>query len=442
MVLRDLSRALPTLTGDDHTTAARILARPTDGAADQYGDGYSVPEATPVCGPDVCVHYVTSTADAATPAQVTLTLNTMEHVYTTETGTGAGQMGFRKPLSDGSKGGDGRLDVYLADVGAEGYYGYCSTDPTLAPGIHQSAYCVLDNDFRSGQFGGALPVNSLDVTAAHEFFHAVQFSYDFTEDTWFMEGTAVWMEDQVYDSINDYLQYAPFSAIGEPRVPVDYAGEFERYGAFLFWKFLSEKTHDNNIIRDIWTAADGSRFSTQAVRAVLAARGLSWTTYFANFGAWNTLPGNSYQERALYPAVKWWQQVTLTKSHRASGLKTVTLRHLSNASMRIFPSKGLTSRAKLRITVNGPGLTLGTAATIQVRRGNGKVEIWKINLNSAGNGTATVAFPPKQVRAVAVVLTNSSPTMTSCGTDPNYVYSCAGRAVYDSDKFTIRANLL
>jgi hypothetical protein len=47
---------------------------------------------------------------------------------------------------------------------------------------------VLDDDYSTSQFPDP-PLVSLDVTAAHEFFHAVQFAYDYFEDSWLMEGT-------------------------------------------------------------------------------------------------------------------------------------------------------------------------------------------------------------------------------------------------------------
>ena len=45
-----------------------------------------------------------------------------------------------------------------------------------------SAYCVLDNDFSAAEFGYPDPTLPLRVTAAHEFFHAIQFAYDLYED--------------------------------------------------------------------------------------------------------------------------------------------------------------------------------------------------------------------------------------------------------------------
>ena len=46
-----------------------------------------------------------------------------------------------------------------------------------------TSFCVLDNDFARAQFGRA-PMDTLRVTAAHEFFHAIQFNYDYREDRW------------------------------------------------------------------------------------------------------------------------------------------------------------------------------------------------------------------------------------------------------------------
>ena len=58
-----------------------------------------------------------------------------------------------------------------------------------------SRYMVMDEDY-SDQ---ADPAEVLQVTAAHEYNHILQFAYDAAQDTWMFESTAVWMEDLVYD---------------------------------------------------------------------------------------------------------------------------------------------------------------------------------------------------------------------------------------------------
>ena len=147
------------------------------------------------------------------------------------------------------------------------------------------------------------------MTAAHEFFHAVQFAYDWFEDLALMEGTAMWMEGQVYPDVIDRINYLGRSALARPGVPLDTgSGGFE-YGAWLFWRFLTEKVFadDPTIIREIWERADGGpspafgdEYSFQAVRRALAAHGHDFRSTFAEFGWTNDL--RDYEEADLgYP---------------------------------------------------------------------------------------------------------------------------------------------
>jgi hypothetical protein len=96
------------------------------------------------------------------------------------------RLGYRRPRSDLSSATpevDGRLDVYLGDLGRHGYFGYCTTDDGAAWRSRRvSAYCVLDNDYLDPRLGLDSPIAGLRATAAHELFHAVQFAYDWLED--------------------------------------------------------------------------------------------------------------------------------------------------------------------------------------------------------------------------------------------------------------------
>ena len=78
----------------------------------------------------------------------------------------ASRLGFRAPPPDG----DGLFDVYLRDVGGQGYYGACAPAENAA---HSTSSCVLDDDFDPAQFGGAPAINSLKVTAAHREHQAL-----------------------------------------------------------------------------------------------------------------------------------------------------------------------------------------------------------------------------------------------------------------------------
>ena len=84
------------------------------------------------------------------------------------------------------------------------------------------AYCVLDNDYAG--FPSHTPLQNLQVTAAHEYYHATQFAYDIADDGWFLEATATWAEDEMYDDVNDNVQYLKDSPITHPGRPIDKFG--------------------------------------------------------------------------------------------------------------------------------------------------------------------------------------------------------------------------
>lgn len=349
-----------------------------------------------------CVHYIVGGTRGATPYWVQATLKVLEHVYAAE--IGSTNLGFRKPLNDG----DGKYDVFLDEIGNNGYYGFCTTDTASST---STAWCELDNDFAESEFG-APPGNSLRVTAAHEFFHAIQFAYDANDMTWFLEGTAVWMEDQVYPTINDYLQYLKYSQITQSTVPIDTTGTYERYGAVIFWKYLSEGYHDVDIVHRIWNAAgvsEGSRNALQATIDVLRAKHVNFAQAFARFSVWNTLPPNTYADRKLWPKPVAWGTANLNTRTKDTGDQTITLDHLSSANVVLIPSTALPTSTRLRITVSAPSGIVGQVR-IQVRRTDGSVGYTTMTLSAAGNGSSLIAFTGKSMASVRVTLANVTTT--------------------------------
>lgn len=424
LLLRDLGLALPALSGEDRRTAEAYLARPTD--ANTNGDAH-------VCGAcrlldgtietspteHFLVHYQSSPPflgrnQVTTPEHLAATKAVLESVWDAEIGT----LGFRKPKSDVGTSGtasnpDSKIDVYLVDIGSEGIYGYVSSDDFNGRQI--APYIVLDNNFEEFQLG---PQHSLRVTVAHEFFHAIQFAYDAGETAWFTEGTAVWAEDIVYPTINDYFQYLQFSQFASPLQPVNTTGGLERYGAVTFWKYLTEGYRSNSIIRSIWTAADFPRNKTglAATKDLLRARGHAWVPAFARAAVWATLPAGTYRDRSgMLRALKndgqtpgEWARVTLGRSAGDTGAARIAIDHLASAPLVVYPGSSLPTQAKLQVVVNGPDTALGTAARIQVRLKSGTVKYYAITLNRTGYGAKTVGFNRTQVASVVATLTNAS----------------------------------
>jgi hypothetical protein len=396
MALRDLHLARPALHGAERRAADRLLSRTTVAAKTQAAAAGSL---TTRCSAHFCVHYGSGT----TYSWATTTLNTLEHVWAVEV-----PMMNRQPLPDGGTAGDdtnpdNRVDVFLEDLGFEGYYGYCTTDD-LTGAQQVSAYCALDDDFARDQFG-AKPVDALRVTAAHEFFHAIQFAADVTEDVWFMEGSATWAEDVVYDSVNDNYQYLSNSPIRHPRTALDFSGGSYPYGSFIFFTYAAER-RGGSVVRQFWDEAVGVRTSLQAVRAIVGVS--AWPAFFATFGSWNTLPLHSYSERAGYPAPAWWVRKTLTAKARTTGVRRVMLSHLGNSAVLVAPGPKLAPGKRLLVTIDAPPRSTGSAALLQRRYRNGRVTHTMITLGANGNGRTLVQFNRRVLSSIAVVVSNTN----------------------------------
>jgi hypothetical protein len=136
------------------------------------------------------------------------------------------------------------IDIYIGNTNAYNpEYGYINIssiyDGYATAYSNQTPYFVINPDISE---------NVLKVTMAHEFFHTVQFAYGLDDvnytiwfkNSWFLEATAVMMEDEVFDDVNDYLNYLPYY-LRSTNLPLDYANGSIEYGKVLFAKFIREK---------------------------------------------------------------------------------------------------------------------------------------------------------------------------------------------------------
>ncbi len=452
LALRDLGAALPALSGDDARTARRLLARPTDadGSTDG-GFGYGGPSEVD-CTAHLCVHWVDRGRDAVAPADgdadgvpdwVETTQRSLERAW-----RHFASAGYRPPLSDESlesHGPDGRVDVYLADVASLGFYGYCSVDD-LAPGVRTSSgFCVLDNDYAYKQVSTE-PIVALRATAAHELFHLVQFAYDAREDPWFMEGTATWMEDEVFDTANDNWNYLPTSTLAHPAVPLDFGDDYYPYGAWTWWRFCSEyfgsaRRAAPQVIRQVWEAAGDprrDRDSLTATRLVLHRLGTSFRTAFADYSALSHVSRRWYFEGddAPYPQAPMARRLDLSRRHPATGsMRSLRLAHLTSANVALRRSASLRGRW-LRIWVDGPVRSAGPAAVVTLHRKDGSLAWRTVRLDARGDGRVTVPFARGRVARVVLTLVNAS-TRMDCARGSTL--ACGGLPRDDARTYAFRA---
>ena len=428
--LRQLARRRQALDASGRREADALLARPTEGNADPQNDGYSVPQAPPDCGTRFCVHYVTSTADApsltdTTPANgipdyVDMTLSVFENeVFPCENGSaplgctqaGSTGLGWPQPPSDLTEtpdnGGDGRFDVYLVDLGTQ-IYGYAATDPQpSAPTLY--SYMVLDNDYAG--FGYPDPAVPLEVTAAHEYNHVLQYGIDPNEDTWMFESTATWAEEQVYPAIDDYLNYMPtwVASTADPLTDANGGGGIKIYGSAV-WNHFIDARHGAGTILDAWEAStnvNGGPFAPASYGTAIAANGgAGFSEEFDDFSAavaeWNA-PGSGFPDP--YPDVPRGGSLTA-----GAAATTVQLDHTTFALRDVAVP---TSPSTLTLTATLPAGLKGAIALVGRSGGLSTGTVTTRIQRVSSGGAASVSLPNAAGLArITAVFVNSDPAQS------------------------------
>lgn len=424
------------VTASTTSTGARTTAlRPTD-SHDPRGDSYTTTNVKKKCSTHICVHWVDTTADKAPAGWADTTLSQMNKIWAYE----VDKLKFRAPMSDGTRGGNKKFDVYLKNVAPKGYAGYCAKERSIGGGYLASSYCVLDNDFLPSEFAGRPALANLRVTAAHEFFHSIQMAYDSDEDAWLVESTATWMEERYADDVNNNRKYLPVSQVAVPGEPLDVAltGDTPQFGNWVWWEYLSSRL-GNGIVRTVWTKAGeykgaGHMYSTQAVVAALKKDG-GFKKRFGSYASANVFPAGSYAEGASWGVSAPMNATHVLSAGTSTGGMSVSVDHMAAGNVRIFPGGSVVGTGqRLRINVNGPGSSASPVAVVTVKKRNGTLTRSSIALDGNGVGQGIVLFDTTTVESVTVTLGNAS-TRFACWTQPGAdpSYSCAG-APKDDDK--------
>lgn len=236
------------------------------------------------------------------------------------------ELGYLTPPSDGpyNGGGDDKYDIYLVNF-SRSVFGETYRDSIMpAGGQIATSWIKMDNDYDHISQYASRPLDAIRVTAAHEYFHAIQFAYDVYEQPpgvmgppW-MEISAVWMEEEMYDDINDYYNYLQYY-FNCPRKSIEQfssGGDMHPYGSAIWAIFLTEK-FGRDIIRDIWErcgSTKGSNFVASTDTAIQMASGGAddLASAFGEFALWNYFTKSryslgpdslKYEEGAVYPLI-------------------------------------------------------------------------------------------------------------------------------------------
>jgi len=157
------------------------------------------------------IHYTTSGSDAVPSFSWVQTIaRTFDDVASSFYA-----LGWRlAPTSNGSP-----YEVYVRDLAPLNFYGQTtSTLPVAGVSSSFTSYIEIDNDYFDSVYQNALSGSqsdtqkallSLQITATHEYHHAIQYGYNYYFDTWYAEATATWFEDELYDNANHLYNYIP-----------------------------------------------------------------------------------------------------------------------------------------------------------------------------------------------------------------------------------------
>lgn len=259
------------------------------------------------CSTNFCFHYTLSGADAVPsldansngfPDYVEQMAGIFENVWTQYQ-----TRSYTMPPLDGTAGGSNKYDVYILNLGS-GRYGSVTADNLIGNNPQSSSLTEVDayTSFMkmNNNYSWATPLtidNAIKVTAAHEFFHSVQFGTTSSNTNFIAEATAAWSEDEIYPGIDDNFQYLK-SIFNYPDAALNLNANFDSsltnttdpdpaydqhwYGAWVFFRYLSEKTNPD-IIRQIYNKTI-SLYEIPAINDVLTSNyNSNFNTIFKNY---------------------------------------------------------------------------------------------------------------------------------------------------------------
>jgi hypothetical protein len=464
-LLKQVAVSLPHMSDRDQVRARKLLARPTDDAAFDE-DAYSVQEEHPYCPTDghFCIHWVSTTGDAPPPADdnsdgipnyVVETYNTFSHVYDVENGG----LHWRLPKPDGTRGCEDALpgtqctnktDVYLKQIGDQELYGYSATDAGESGHI-RSAYLVVDNDFADPIFSDyANPLDPLEVTAAHEYNHVLQYAYDVYVNTWMFEASATWAEDVVYTAVNDYLQYIPGWAQLSVLPLTNELGSNDEYTSKTYgdmvWNVYLQSRFGVDTIRKTWEHAYDKRpvrsYAPGAYDGALADKGSNFYDAFTSFA------GDTAEWRAANSPFKEGASFDDVQRELGSGGKpltigvngdTISVAKLPHAAYMLV-NVGRTSKKRIKLIVTAErGVQM--AAALVGRTGTqtgGQMRVVLKRLPRGGSATATM-LDPAQYSRLTLALVNGDVRTTGhryLSGEWQYLHKDAGIEARVSSDFT------
>ncbi len=217
-------------------------------------------------------------------------------------------LGFKQPRHSDTQ----KIDIYIGNKSAynyetesfenigDTYAGWATSYPS-----NNAPYFLINPKLSSSE---------VDVTIAHEFFHTIQYAYfderqitdsKWITNIWWLEATAVMMEDEVYSDNNDYVGFLePFFNASYKSFET-YDGSHE-YSMVILAKFIKQK-YGMQIFKDAFSSIETS--GEDGYYEILS--GLLRDDYnttissaLSEFALWVSDPASYFEDGELYPTLK------------------------------------------------------------------------------------------------------------------------------------------
>ena len=365
------------------------------------------------------VHYTTGGYDAPTPSGYTMAqwvqqvADAFEYAYSYYLGKG-----YHMPPTP--------YDVYLRAFAYQGIYGQ-TTDIGKIPSSEypyaSSSYIEIDKDFTNRIYSPSTytPLQSLQVTSAHEFHHAIQYAYNYYFDIWYAEATSTWFEDEVHDDVNQLYSYLKtwFSA---SKLALDDSDGYDRW---IFNRYIAE-SHGPDVVKSFFEKLAGiAPTGGQDIPMLPLIDTVLTNSYNNSLGTdyfgfakrvytrdWSTHTSDIF--RIPYYSLASVNSTSITLPHysyyynrfpSSSTAQTITLSKTSGIQTALFKNVG-------GVITEIPANTGGASYTVNDFSTANEVVLLIANTSAVDNQQASFSL-------------NSSPVNGSCGTSNSGTYTIA-----------------
>lgn len=265
--------------------------------------------------------------------------------------------------------------VYLRSLACNQEYGVTTSDQSLSRTGFKNGYTSfmeIDKDFTASIYvnttgGPYSSLKSLQITAAHEYQHAIQYGYNFFFDVWYAEATSTWFEDELYDGVNQLYNYIP-NWFNNSTLALDTAVSTTTgggYGRWIFNRFLAEQ-HGLAVIKAAWeklATLDSPNNTSDIPMVPVLELLLSTPTYASSLGNdffgfakrvylrdWGTGSVSHPQDLNLIQAynpivISTTEATTLTLPHYSFAYYIFTPANASNRTIIINKTSGIRTAA-------------------------------------------------------------------------------------------------